>query len=356
MSRHPKVTNNNFAIPNNEEEEEGDYNYFKMLWNEPHKPKNAQSCGSKRGSSCGSRRRKRKKCKVDDGSMMSKTNDDDDDDDDGPIENMEFVKDHKDEIDMSNVGDGLHSKAGDRIASKRNNFDPAIQHPNGYEVDALFQHISTAEVNNLIGWANSHGCESGHDSSTKLAPGNGEKLRKQEQRLGSLLHIPKAPPPPSDVHYLHQLISERLSTNSFGSSNQPLSNEAGAKANNETENDTIPTLDRMDASAYVAIGMAVEEVFTSALMPLAEAHVERCRRLERQKDKERGTKSDVTTTETRTPRKGLNSADPFDSWTLPPSKALVQLARDEDAGKYGDVLKTLVDRHAKLMNVPAKLD
>ena len=135
-------------------------------------------------------------------------------------------------------------------------------------------------LDELVGWATSH-CKSNNNSC-------------EHERTSGLPHIPAAPPPPSHIKYLHGCVSERLS------------GAAGARKTRGRKR-------QFDASAHVTVGMAVEEVLTMALMPLAEEHVKRCRRLEYQKDRKRPT----------------DTADPFHSWTLPPTEAIVQLAKDK---------------------------
>ena len=108
-----------------------------------------------------------------------------------------------------------------------------------------------------------------------------------------------------------------------------LHDETAAGYNGNKKNKTAMHNGNMDTSAYVAVGMAVEEVLTMALMPLAEAHIERCRRLERQKN------CDATATEPCARK--IPTMDPFHSWTLPPAEAMVQLARD-GAANHNDVL------------------
>ena len=90
----------------------------------------------------------------------------------------------------------------------------------------------------------------------------------------------------------------------------------------------------MDISAYIAIGMAIEESLTRSLMPLAYKHVERCRRLELER---RNTSSSVsggivdssmnTNTNELTHQKRRLS-DPCHAWNLPPAEAVAELAKD----------------------------
>lgn len=156
-----------------------------------------------------------------------------------------------------------------------------------------------SEIDELIGWATSYGVFFGKDS---------QLATRQEEPLGLLAHLPVAPPPPSHLAYLHRRISDRYST--------------AAKIN-------------MDSSAYVAIGMAVEEALTMALMPLAEAHVDRCRRLEREES------SKCRETTHLLWSKGL---DPYHEWTLPPGEAIAELASN---GQNVHALAPLLDRYYK---------
>mmetsp|Transcript_30452 Transcript_30452/g.55263 ORF Transcript_30452/g.55263 Transcript_30452/m.55263 type:complete len:134 (+) Transcript_30452:246-647(+) len=126
-----------------------------------------------------------------------------------------------------------------------------------------------------------------------------------------------------------------------------LHDEVTAAGDGNKKNKTPMHNDNMDTSAYVAVGIAVEEVLTMALMPLAEAHIERCRRLERQKN------CDATATDPCARK--IPTMDPFHSWTLPPAEAMVQLAKD-GAANQNDALVSLLDRYAKAANTSAKLD
>mmetsp|Transcript_8252 Transcript_8252/g.20289 ORF Transcript_8252/g.20289 Transcript_8252/m.20289 type:complete len:600 (+) Transcript_8252:121-1920(+) len=114
-----------------------------------------------------------------------------------------------------------------------------------------------------------------------------------------------------------------------------------------TNNDTNGTAMRLDASAYVAVGTAVEEVLTAALMPLAHAHVGRCRRLERDKNRDRKSCQKRSLS-----ADSLMGDDPFHVWTLPPVEALARLAMalsddDNECAKYsGAALVSLLDRHS----------
>ena len=89
----------------------------------------------------------------------------------------------------------------------------------------------------------------------------------------------------------------------------------------------------MDTSAYIAIGMAIEERLTKSLMPLANAHVERCRRLELERDTSGSIMSSgINLDSSSTSANEVSSqkrfvSDPFHAWTLPAAKAVAELAR-----------------------------
>ena len=130
-----------------------------------------------------------------------------------------------------------------------------------------------------------------------------------------------------------------------------------------------------DPSALIAAGVAVEEILTSALLPLAAAHVSRCRAMDHQsriisnrgrkqineedghdsknnKKNEAPTKSSKKEGNRKTnknPKKGGEEIDDeekesmddvvalerdaFDAWTLPPTEALIQLAKKRKLGQ-----------------------
>ena len=85
--------------------------------------------------------------------------------------------------------------------------------------------FSSSEIDDLIGWATSHRCVNNHIDHDD-----------EEGRQGSLAHIPTAPPPPSHVAFLRRRISCVYPC---------------------TTTDIV-----MDTSAYIAVGMAVEEALT----------------------------------------------------------------------------------------------
>ena len=103
--------------------------------------------------------------------------------------------------------------------------------------------------------------EAGASAEVKAAAGGAKK--------GSP-GAPAAPPPPSHVAFLARRIYHRY----------PRTATTTTTTNTTTTDDDIRIV--LDTSAHVAIGMAVEEALTSALAPLAAAHVERCRALERE--------------------------------------------------------------------------
>ena len=106
--------------------------------------------------------------------------------------------------------------------------------------------------------------------------------------------------------------------------------------------DVLRGMDRMfDASALVALGVAVEEVLTSALMPLAVAHVQRCRELEHRAARAIGRQGGVRDgvgdfsaanyEAGKGQARASSAAACFEAWTLPVADAVFELAKDKDA-------------------------
>jgi hypothetical protein len=134
-------------------------------------------------------------------------------------------------------------------------------------------HMSLPEINHLLGWA------------TNLQdPRESSKNRAYNNPLDSL---PNDPLPPSILAYLNHVASQILD----GSTGEQ------AQMNNDW--------DSYNTSALDAVAVVLEEMITATLLPLAEQHVQRCRKLE--SDSEEAA---------------------FVAWTLPPEEALFELMRE----------------------------
>eukprot|EP00970_Alexandrium_tamarense_P002706 scaffold377_cov193-Alexandrium_tamarense.AAC.15 len=143
---------------------------------------------------------------------------------------------------------------------------------------SIYKHMSIPQIDEFVGWANT---SSGVTNVTSTAKDSAAQLE----------HVPMAPPPPSQVQFLMHRFGERYS------------DKASEKEH---------LWSNFDPSALVSMGVAVEEMMTSALMPLAKAHVLRCRRLETEQstfnlDRSKGS---------------------FTAWTLTPSEAVTELEND----------------------------
>ena len=218
----------------------------------------------------------------------------------GPIENMDFVMTQK-----VDDGDERRTSKESREQLKRKRHHDINQLPPGcYDIPT---------INDLLGWATNR-C-----SSETMRSSKNDTLSALERGFG-LSHIPIAPPPPSHIEHLHDCIRKRLDDN-INSDIDLQSKTGGDSAMNERA--IHSNLLNANSSAYVAIGMAVEEVLTLALMPLANAHVSHCRRLERLREKE---KSRWGGNEINHAGETMKTVDPFHAWTLPPAEAIVELA------------------------------
>ena len=214
----------------------------------------------------------------------------------------------------------------------------------------LYEHISKHQLNTLLGSAASH-C--GNDDN------NIDTTASAEKEGGiDLSHLPMAPPPPSQVAFLQQHMSQRLQNNN--NANYKLDDIGEKKKGNncETATTTKQNNHTMHVSAYVAVGMAVEEALTTRLMPLAKAHVERCRRLERKAhddDHAAERRREESITKTQSSHKKLKllkrlaaAKDSFDAWTLPPAEAVMQLARDGTIKGNDSLTSLLLERQSEL--------
>ena len=213
----------------------------------------------------------------------------------------------------------------------------------------LYEHITKHRLDTLLGWAASH---RGNDDNNIDTTASAEKEREID-----LSHLPMAPPPPSHVAFLQQHMSKRLKNNNDANNELDDIGEK-KKGNNCKTASTTQNNHKMHVSAYVAVGMAVEEALTTRLMPLAKAHVERCRRLERKvRDHATECRSEESITKTQSSQKKLKllkrlaaAKHTFDAWTLPPADAVMQLARDGTI-KGNDALTSsllLLDRLSQL--------
>jgi hypothetical protein len=151
-----------------------------------------------------------------------------------------------------------------------------------------------------------------------------------EQLFNPLAGLPNVPLPASMLFLLHEAAGEHLV----------------AEKNKKHHSKNTPIFECFDQSALVALGMVLEESITSSLMPLARAHVARCRRLE-----EEESKNVATTTAAR------ESLTSFREWTLPPAEAVAQLqarggVSDSDRSSCSKGTETVLpstrspDRHA----------
>ncbi|KAL9187220.1 hypothetical protein ACHAXT_001323 [Thalassiosira profunda] len=190
----------------------------------------------------------------------------------------------------------------------------------------LYQHWSIPQIDDLVGWATSH---RGTDKTSRPAS---DSIDGDEGRRLGLAHLLMSPPPPSHMAFLRHRIKERRGEN-------PPGGGKGKRKRNKTATGGlgIDGLESMSTSAHVATGMAVEEALTMALMPLAEAHVARCRRLQRGKRTTGSRKEGRPSTRRR-------DDDPFHAWTLPPAEAIAALAR-EGSAEGRTALTSLLGKH-----------
>lgn len=302
---------------NNDIDLERDYQYFKDLWQskasarnsnkaqeggkkrladrETSSPRKRQSCSSQQRNSAAPAKKKRRIDAVAAGK--------------GPIENIDFVKDEgKDSssfIDEENAMQ-LQSKPSRKHCHNNDN-SKGEERAARYGDHLLYQHLSDKEMDNLVGWATSHRGNGGINSN---------RTSSKDVVDSDLSYIPKPPPPPSHIAFLHELINQRLKT-ANNNDEDTTNHHKGAKAESEELNRNI-NRGNIDVSTYVSTGMAIEDILTMKLMPLAKAHAGRCRRLERQKKKDGSQRANSAT------------SDPFHAWTLPPAEAIVELAKDDD--------------------------
>lgn len=103
-----------------------------------------------------------------------------------------------------------------------------------------------------------------------------------------LRSLPNIPMRPSVLQYLHDCFVETIQKDNA--------------SNQEADSGNHPCWESFDTSALVALGITVEDMLTTALLPLAEMHVHRCRQM---KDQQASS----------------------EEWTLPPTEAIMKLMR-----------------------------
>ncbi|KAL7479725.1 hypothetical protein ACHAW6_005452 [Cyclotella cf. meneghiniana] len=177
----------------------------------------------------------------------------------------------------------------------------------------VFKHMSVDMIDDFFEWATSHTRK--HQATHLIAhAARAGAVEQDEAMYSGLLHVPKAPPPPSQIDFLQHRLEKEL-VEQF----QVLHPHADPENNWKRAGELLGCV---DSSALLAIGIAIEEVMTASLLPWAKAHVEHCHRLERlhnlqssdgleQEEKESTTQSCV---------------NPFVVWTLPISEAILELA------------------------------
>ena len=88
-------------------------------------------------------------------------------------------------------------------------------------------------------------------------------------------------------------------------------------------------LESLNLSALVALGVAAEEVLTASFLPLATAHVSRCRRLEEREAEEGGAGSGEDRVGVGRGEEEEEEYSANDEWNLPPEEAVERLSAEE---------------------------
>jgi len=252
--------------------------------------------------------------------------------DDTSITNAKDIHNKKEE-------DTKTSKYNTKQSKKRKVRRTHGQHVNSYQT--LYHNMSIAQVDQLVGWAHSHSDNTNNHNCNTIDGNNGSEV---ERGIVELTHSSTAPPPPPSHHiaYLQHQISDRLESGNSSVTTEDTSERRRDRRSEDinirdVDTSTYSTISKhnhnnMDTSTYIAIGMAIEERLTKSLMPLARAHVERCRRLELERDTssvsggiDLGSNSANTNESTQNPKRLVS--DPFHAWTLPAAEAVAELAR-----------------------------
>lgn len=174
--------------------------------------------------------------------------------------------------------DAVHKKkrttrAGGRFL-RMPNWDLVASSSSG--TTTLSEYLPNMEVDTLLGWAT-------HVSSP-IVPGAAEP-----QVPNPLLDLPSSPLRSGELFLIHEAMVDFV-----------------LSAGKSSESRTNLLYRQFDQSALVSLGICLEEMMTASLLPLAQAHVRRCRTLE-------GSNDDDT------------SVDVLTEWTLPPGEAILKL-------------------------------
>ena len=246
------------------------------------------------------------------------------------------------DVSITNAKDIHNKKEEDTKTSKKGKgCHRHRQHPNSYQT--LYHNTSIAQVDELVGWAHSHSDNTNHN----VIDGNNSSEVELERGIVDLTHSSTTapPPPPSHIAYLQHQIADKLEAGNSSTTAEDTSDERRDRSNKgnnirrDVDTSTYSTISKhnhninLDTSAYVAIGMAIEESLLRSLMPLAYKHVERCRRLERRDTSSSIVSGGIDLDSSSTSANELTSrnrlaSDPFHAWTLPAAEAVAELAKD----------------------------
>jgi hypothetical protein len=149
----------------------------------------------------------------------------------------------------------------------------------------LSEYLPNMEVDTLLGWA-THTTHAGRPSAARPLP-------------NPLLDLPSTPLRSGELYLIHQAMVDFILA-------------AGGSFNDSPANLLYR---QFDQSALVSLGICLEEMMTASLLPLACAHVRRCRALEEEEEQQEGTNDD-----------GAAREDVLTAWTLPPEEAILKLS------------------------------
>jgi hypothetical protein len=168
---------------------------------------------------------------------------------------------------------------------------------------SVLRYAPHQEVDKLVGWA-THITSNSRPLETLAAEAG-------FANVNPLLHDGHStgPLPPSHLNYLKEKARDMVrgkivfppSASRTGNEESPFKSIAGT----------------FDASACVALGKVLQDMITANLLPLAEHHVHRCRRLEQQEELEGEDRVKE--------RRGQMEDCSFHGWVLPPEEAIYKI-------------------------------
>merc|ERR1712207_82344 len=113
----------------------------------------------------------------------------------------------------------------------------------------------------------------------------------------------------SNILHFHDSNNHSYNANENDSEEENDCNNQEMKNNKSNHLNTDSLYNSFDQSALLALGVLIEEMTTSMLLPLAKQHVQRCQEIQKQEG---------------------NSKKYYNELTIPPEEAIINLLKEEE--------------------------